>query len=250
MKVSEKMKTNLLAVALITVFINIIFPDVFKYLARSLIALMVALGLSACNNAQAAEVYQYGDFTVTVASDGSQEIVGGVFDPDIIPPLPATAVHSIFVDYSTKKLEYYYKSGLSAVPVFGYAVVTPDPSFLSYGVVRGKVTAIEKDPWWCPTENIRKSRPDLPPGCLPPGHELNAMGVAKFIISWQVPNKMKEWWSTIRLHGSGGYPPGKFWDTETAGCTNLLNEGITILIHELGPNAVQEGIEVILMRGV
>lgn len=221
----------------------------FKYLTKILMALLITLGISACSNAQAARSYQYGDFTVNVAQDGSQEIVGGVFDPKIVPPLPATAVHTIFVDYSTKKLTYYYKWTLGTVPVIGYAVVTPDPDFLPVEVIRGKVTAIDANPWWCPTPNIRKERPELPPGCLPPGHELNAMGIAKFIIDWQVPVGLKDEWSTIRLHGSGGYPPGEFWKIPTFGCTNLLNEGMQKLIQELGPHAVREGIEIVLVRG-
>lgn len=194
-------------------------------------------------------VYEYGRFKVTVQGDGSQVIEGGVFMPDANPPLPLRYQHTIFVNYTTKELSYYQKTPQGAKAVIGYAVVTPAPDSLPSNMVEGVVIEIDNAPWWCPTPNVRKKYPDLPKGCLPPGHKDNAMGVAKFIIDWHLPKAHKAEWSTIRLHGAPGYPPGDFWGEETFGCTRLIDSAIKNLTKELGPNAAKEGIKVVAMKG-
>jgi L,D-transpeptidase catalytic domain len=219
-----------------------------------LVTAMMMTSLSLILPAQAGEVttpqsYSYGDFVVEVQPDGSQVIVGGIYTPTK-PAVPLVAAHNILVDFSAKKLEYFRKTTAGIEPVVGYAVVTPEADDLPVAVVSGRVTAIEQNPWWCPTPNGRKKYPFLPPGCLPPGHEYNAMGVAKFIIDWQLPKALKAEWETIRLHGSSGYPLGEFWQYETLGCARLNNEEIVNLIKDLGPDAVREGIAVIFHRGV
>jgi hypothetical protein len=193
--------------------------------------------------------YSYGRFKVLVAKDGSQQIEGGVFVPNAQPPLLLSRPHTIFVNYTTKELSYYRQTPQGVKAVVGYAVVTPVPTSLPSVVVEGVVTQIDTAPWWCPTPNIRKKYPDLPKGCLPPGHKENAMGIAKFIIDWQLPKALKAEWSTIRLHGATGYPPGDFWGEETFGCTRLVDSALKSLIKNLGPEAVREGIKIVVMKG-
>lgn len=252
MKTREKITASLQAVAVAGLLIALSVPEVMKYLGERLLVVVTFVVLLICGEAHAStisETYQYGDFTVSVATDGSQAISGGVFDPPATPPLSTSAAHTLFVDYSTNKITYYQKILTRPTPIIGYAVITPDSSYLPSEIVEGTVTAIDMNPWWCPTANVRKIYPDLPSGCLSPGHALNAMGSIKFIIHWQVPSRLKDEWSTIRLHGSRVYPEGRFWDEDTAGCTRLLNEAIEDLVKRMGPNAVAEGIRVVLMRG-
>ena len=72
------------------------------------------------------------------------------------------------------------------------------------------------------------------------------MGAAKFEIAWQGVKGFE----TIRIHGAIGYSlDGAFWNEETLGCTRLQDRAILTLIDLLGPQAVKEGIEVILERG-
>jgi hypothetical protein len=187
--------------------------------------------------------YRYGRFTVEV-KDGQQTVVGGVFMPPKIMPLSSRAEHVIFIDYTSKELMYYSLGEKGYEPVIGYSVLSPDADALPKAVVRGRVTKIDENPSWCPTKNARNLYKNLPRGCLPPGHALNAMGKVKFIIDWEVPN-----FAEIRLHGSNGYPKGEFWKIETLGCTSLENTAILELVRLLGKNAVKESIEVVLMKG-
>lgn len=188
------------------------------------------------------ETYRYGRFEVWVYEDGTQNIVGGVFKD--LPPLifGSDKPHVLVVNYKTKTLSYYlFEEGLHK-PVIGFAVVTPSADVLKPDeVVRGVVQSIEINPNWCPTDNIRRVIKNLPKGCIPPGHPQNFMGVAKFNIKWQAKG-----WDLFRLHGTNGYPLGSFWKEETFGCTRLVNEAIMNLISYLGPNAVKQGIEIIV----
>lgn len=189
--------------------------------------------------------YQYGRFTVLVDENGSQKIEGGVFTPSTTMPFVSSRVHALFVNYATKELSYYKRTDAGSYePVIGYAVVTPLSQALPRDVVQGSVRHIDTAPTWCPTKRIRDKYTDLPPGCLNFGHPTNAMGVAKFEVSWSVPG-----FELVRIHGTSGYPRGNFWDEETFGCTRLENNAMKELIDLLGPNAVKEGIEIIAYRG-
>jgi len=194
-------------------------------------------------------VYEYGRFKVTVLENGSQVILGGVFVPSPVPPQELMGRHTIFINYLTKELTYYRQTPQGISPVVGYAVVTPAAATLPQAIVVGQVTHIDTKPRWCPTPNIRKKYPDLPRGCLPFGHKDNAMGAAKFMIDWQLPKALKASWSTIRLHGASGYPSGSFWGEETFGCTRLEDDALKSLIKDLGPQAVREGIAIVLLKG-
>jgi len=188
--------------------------------------------------------FKYGRFLVEVYPD-KDIIYGGVFKPELPMPYDSEYGHVIFINYKTKELSYFRLNGNNYEPVLGYAVMTPLPESLPKDVVRGLVTRIDTKPTWCPTVNIRREYPNLPKGCLPFGHELNAMGVAKFELKWEVPN-----WEYVRLHGTGGYAEGNFWDQKTFGCTRLKNDLILELLSELDDlkKAVKEGIEVIAYR--
>lgn len=191
------------------------------------------------------EVMQYGRFKVVQNNNGEQQILGGRFTPSLLLPLMATSLHVIFIDYTTKELSYYQKNGMGGYsPIIGFAVVTPAADSLRFEVVRGRVTKIDTAPVWCPMHGARTKYPGLPPGCLPFGHPQNAMGAAKFEIAWANIRGFE----AIRLHGTNGYS-GNFWEEETLGCTRLHNDAIKELITILGPQAVWEGIEVILYRG-
>jgi len=189
---------------------------------------------------------KYGRFKTLKKPDGSMIVFGGVFTPEKKPSdffnqknlhnIP----HVILVNYTEKTLEYY-KGG---EPVLGYAVVTPDASFLPAEEVWGQVQRIVKNPIWCPTANIRKKYPDLPKGCIPPQHKENAMGAIKFEISWQGVKG----WDTIRLHGANGYPQN-FFAEETSGCVRLQNDAIKNLVEKMGgEKAAKERIVILLSR--
>lgn len=215
----------------------------------------IFLFLSLTSSVWATEVvhtFEYGRFRVEVSNDGSQNIVGGIFTPDSVMPLPELAKkgHVIFVDYTTKELTYYRRvDDGSYEPVVGYAVVTPDPDFLPSPVVQGLVQKINIRPTWCPGAEARSKYPDLPSGCLPFGHPDNAMGMAKFEIIWEVDRSLKGEWSAIRLHGTAGYAEGSFWEDKSLGCVRLLDAAMEKLLLHLGPDPTSEGVQIIIMKG-
>ncbi len=190
---------------------------------------------------------QYGRFAVVQDEFGGQQILGGRFKPSpLLPIMMATKLHVIVIDYTTKELSYYQKNGWGSYsPIIGFAVVTPAADSLRFEVVRGRVTKIDTTPAWCPMKEARAKFPDLPPGCLPFSHPQNAMGAAKFEIAWDNVRG----YEAVRLHGTNGYSSGNFWEEETLGCTRLDNHAIKELVMILGPQAVWEGIEVVLYRG-
>ena len=189
---------------------------------------------------------RHGRFIVEVGTEG-HVIEGGVFTPLTLMPVKSTAAHVLISNYTTKELLYYRRTATGSYePVIGYAVVTPKPEELPKAEVRGMVTRIDTKPTWCPGNEARKKYPKLPAGCLPFGHADNAMGVAKIVINWQ---EVKGF-TAIHFHGTSGYSTdGAFWNVDTLGCTRLLDSAILALIDLLGPKAVKEGIEGILVRG-
>lgn len=194
------------------------------------------------------ESYQYGRFLVEVAKDGTQKVVGGEFTPAVNTPIPATEHCAIFINYSTKELTSYCKNAAGVyIPIVGYAVVTPLSEALPKEVVHGVVKEIIRNPSWCPTKDTRKLYPHLKPGCVPYGDPTNPMGIVKYIIAWNIHG-----YEYVRLHGSDGYPKGKFWEVETLGCTALENAGAAYLTDELTKKlggVVKDRIGVYLMKG-
>ncbi len=195
------------------------------------------------------EEINYGRFKMIKYSDETTTVVGGVFIPKKLPKAffeqekIKTFSSVLIVDYDEKTLEYYEKGK----PVVGYAVVTPDPSYLPQKEVLGVVKKIDKNPSWCPPQSVREKHSDLPKGCLPAGHQDNAMGVIKFIISWQEVRG----WEAVRIHGTNGYP-FNFFEEETFGCVRLQNTAIKDLVKKMekakDKNPVEEGIVVISFR--
>ncbi len=191
---------------------------------------------------------QYGRFTVKMSPDGSQVIEGGMFVPPPMMPTFSSKEHAIVINYTTKELSYYRRTSAGAYePVVGYAVVTPDPSVLPRNEVRGMVRRIDQSPSWCVTPQIRdalrKKGVSVEVKCYPHGHPQNAMGNTKFEILWNVSG-----FAHVRLHETSGYALGNFWEDTTLGCTRLQNDAMEKLVELLGPHAVKEGIEVILVR--
>lgn len=189
-------------------------------------------------------VHRHGRFTVESYPD-KDVIFGGVFNPEPLMPHDSKYKHVIFINYETKELTYYRLEGNVHKPILGFAVMTPNADFLPKDLVRGRVFNIDTKPTWCPTSNIRRAYPDLPEGCLPHGHEMNAMGDTKFEINWEVSG-----WEAVRLHETGGYAEGDFWSVSTFGCTRLKKELMQKLLVELGDLkiAIQEGIEIVAFR--
>ncbi len=229
------------------------------WLVRLVLAALTVTGVLGCTtNSFAADLsttqelqaptentVRFGRFTVRQV-DGGQVIEGGVFTPPETMSVKSNAAHVLIIDYTAKELLYYRKVGDGLYePVVGYAVMTPEPSFLPHSEVRGWVRDIDLKPSWCPKAQARRIYRHLQKGCLPPGHPDNMMGEAKFLISWQGVRG----WEAIHVHGTSGYKAGAFWEQETLGCTRLTNEAIRELIDLLGPQAVKEGIEVVLIRG-
>ena len=206
-----------------------------------------AFYLTSVYASEVSSTYQYGRFKVEVLSEGGQRVIGGEFIPPAKPPLPSNSAHVIFINHTTKELSYYKRTEAGFVPVIGYAVVTPSRESLPRDVIRGKVRQVVEKPIWCPKVGglIRKEDPTLPAGCLPYGHPQNAMGDWRFDISWDVSG-----YELVRLHGTTGYPAGSFWDQETYGCIRLQNRAIKNLIDLLGPEAIRQGVEVVLWRSV
>lgn len=83
-------------------------------------------------------------------------------------------------------------------------------------VMRGYIDQVILDPSWCPTASVRRKFPNLPGGCLPPGHPQNAMGDVKITLSGDFAG------TAIRIHDTRGF--GSDWPNEdSAGCVRVLN---------------------------
>jgi len=218
---------------------------------------LFTMSFTAYGDESVVSTYDHGRFTVEVLKSGGQRVVGGEFTPPTFMPQAPSAVlkrtgraprHVVFINYVSKEMQYYLRVESGGYrPVIGYAVVTPEAEFLPRQIVRGEVERIVEKPTWCPKVGgqVRRAFPNLPPGCLPHNHPQNPMGDWRFDVAWDVPG-----WQLVRFHGTRGYPEGKFWDEETFGCVRLLNEPLAAFVATLGPSAVEEGIEIVLHRGV
>ena len=177
----------------------------------------------------------------------SQEIEGGRFTPPAEPPRPLVTGLNLLVDTASKKLLLYHQDEKGIVsPIEGWVVVTVQPHQLHADAVEGYIKSVDKNPWWCPTKSARLKYPELPPGCFEPGHELNAMGVAKILIDWKVGAELRPSWVTRHIHGTGGYDAENFLADETLGCVRLLNDELLNLLSLSGPAI--KGARVLLYR--
>jgi hypothetical protein len=186
--------------------------------------------------------FEYGNFVVQDLGD-RHRLFGGKIETG--KPLSIKSKHPrvITINFRTKKLSYYELTDSGEHEfVIGYATVTPSVDILGGKMVRGIVARIETEPDWYPTKNVRLAYPDLPKGLIPYGHPDNAMGEVKIVINWDIAG-----WRYRHIHGTVGYTQGDFWNVETFGCTRLQNKAILNLAKLLGPDAVDEKIEVIVL---
>ena len=177
----------------------------------------------------------------------SQEIEGGRFTPPAIPPRLLKPGLNLLVDTARKKLLLYHQDERGEVsPIEGWVVVTVQPHQLPSDMVEGRIRSVDRNPSWCPTKSARLKYPELPPGCFGPGHELNAMGVAKILIDWKVGAELRASWLARHIHGTGGYDADNFLEDETLGCVRLLNDELLRLLSLSGPAIT--GARVLLYR--
>ena len=183
----------------------------------------------------------------------SQEIEGGRFTPPDIPPKPLKPGINLLVDMVNKTLMYYHLDEYGNIsPIEGWVVVTAPPEDLGADEVEGFVRLVDREPTWGPTPSALALYPELR-GQLkeigqlyfPFGHPSNAMGVAKILIDWRVPESQRENWLTKHLHGSRGYGTNLFADS-TLGCVRLLDDELLRLLSLAGPNI--KGARVLLYR--
>lgn len=168
-------------------------------------------------------------------SPSGNSVPGGVFTPTRAA-YTIQRQHHLEVSFARKELAYY-RAGQA---VLGYKVVTPAQTQFR----RGRVTDIIGRPTWTPgNAGMRLFRAKggtsnmLVNGSVPYGHPLNPMGNYKFAISG---------FGAVRIHGTQSYDYD-YTDVETLGCVRLMNgsPGIDELVSLLGPNGIQEGIDVV-----
>jgi hypothetical protein len=221
--------------------------------------LALALLLGACTNSGTDPAERGGFVSVTPTNErGAQHttqareprftvegntLYGGRFSPESEPvSTHFNANHRIVVSFSEKTLRYFRRDGETWQGMLGFAVITPKPREIPQPEVVGRVRRIDQTPQWCPTDTIRRAKPELPAGCLPYRHPKNPMGTAKFLIDWPIAS-----WQYVRLHGHKTYP-SNWQSVDTFGCVRLLDPAMEELIVTMGANAVSEGIVVIFRR--
>jgi len=127
----------------------------------------------------------------------------------------------VIIDVSDRKL-YLYKEG-ELIKTYPVAV----PAQPLRKTLEGELRRIELDPWWFPTENIRREYYErtgkVLPKAIPPGDPRNAMGKAKFIIDFKNTNE------PIRVHGTND--ERSIGRAVTHGCIRLRNNDILEIIE-------------------
>jgi lipoprotein-anchoring transpeptidase ErfK/SrfK len=99
----------------------------------------------------------------------------------------------------------------------GEGIMSWDVIMLPPGrVMRGFITEIDLNPSWCPTASVRRKFPNLPAGCLPPGHPKNAMGEVKIIMNGDFEG------TAIRIHDTRAFG-GDWYNEDSSGCVRVLN---------------------------
>lgn len=130
-------------------------------------------------------------------------------------PLKQTAEYAIEVDMKACTLRLYELGPQGRELVRTYTVATPGP-----GMPRpsgsGQITGIEFDPWWVPTENIRRralSKGKRLPQAVAPGSKANPMGKFKMHLSHG---------QGFRIHGTN--EPQRIGQRVSAGCIRMHND--------------------------
>jgi hypothetical protein len=197
--------------------------------------LALAAGGLACPTQLVAQQSWGGSWQGQSSSSNGRSVPGGLFHP-AAPVHTVRRQHHIEVSFARKQLSYYR----DGQPVRGYAVITPSGTRTRIG----QVTDIIAQPTWTPgTSGMRLFRAGggdssmLVGGSVPYGHLLNPMGNYKFAISG---------FGAVRIHGTQSYDYD-YTSVETLGCVRLMNgsPGINELVSMLGPQGIQEGIDVV-----
>lgn len=197
-----------------------------KYVCSSVWASCVALFLLAAP--AAAEGVCIGCTEITNSSALSSN---GIFENTAAPSRGAavasdrtfcrTSAEYCLVANSQRRTLSLFRSGQGVIS-WDIIMLRPDR------VRRGFIGEIILDPSWCPTASVRAKYPDLPSGCLPPGHPQNAMGDIKITLTGDFAG------TAIRIHDTPGF--GSQWTNEdSSGCVRVLN-----LRRELMPR-IQNG---------
>jgi lipoprotein-anchoring transpeptidase ErfK/SrfK len=129
----------------------------------------------------------------------------------------------ILVDISDRKLYLMQNDNI----IRQYEIAVPRYRFSK--TLEGEVVKIEKNPWWYPTENIRREYKERTgkelPEAIPPGDPRNAMGVAKLIIRFYNSNQ------PFRIHGTN--QEESIGRAVTHGCIRLKNKDVLDLIEKI-----------------
>lgn len=141
------------------------------------------------------------------------------------------------VSISDCRLLLYKKTGgRELIPLKEYKVGTAVKGLPVYPAGKGRVTRIEIDPWWHPTENTREvfkrnKKIDLPKA-VPPGDPANYMGSFKIHLSHRT-----ERGTIYRIHGNNNAK--RVGKRVTGGCICMDNkEGVELA------KMIREGTEV------
>ena len=98
--------------------------------------------------------------------------------------------------------------------------------------IKGKVVAIERDPWWTPLPGVREYVLDtegkMLPETVPPGPD-NPMGPVKFTLSFTASDTAP----VSSLHGTNH--PEFIGKRATSGCIHLRNERVLALADVIEP---------------
>ena len=101
-----------------------------------------------------------------------------------------------------------------------YTVGTAVRGLHIYPLGKGRVTAIDLNPWWYPTAYSRqvfRDRGISLPRAVPPGNPLNYMGAVKISLSHRTAKG-----AIYRIHGNNN--PGRVGRRVTGGCFVMFNE--------------------------
>ena len=136
-------------------------------------------------------------------------------------------VHTIAIAFADRMLRVYDPVGNE---LFSCKVAVPRaPMRLP---IKGKVVAIERDPWWTPLPGVREYVLDtegrMLPETVPPGPD-NPMGSVRFALAFDAPDAAR----VSNLHGTNH--PELIGKRATSGCIHLRNERILALADVIEP---------------
>ncbi len=130
-------------------------------------------------------------------------------------PLKQAAEYAIEVDMKACTLRLYELGPQGRELVRIYTVATPGPG-MPKPSGSGQITGIELDPWWVPTENIRRralNKGKRLPQAVAPGSKANPMGKFKMHLSHG---------AGFRIHGTN--EPQRIGQRVSAGCIRMHND--------------------------